>query len=181
MNVTDIAVAIFDNHSQAEDAVRELQRAGVDMRQISIIGQDYHTEEHVVGYLNLGDRVKFFGKLGAFWGALAGILLGSAILFVPVAGNLIILGPLTATILGGLEGAVVGGAASALLGALTSVGIPKDSVLRYETALRANKYLVVLHGDREAVVRAQQILRGSGPASVDHHEVADTVDVASIA
>jgi uncharacterized membrane protein len=172
MNVTDIAVAIFNTHSQAEDAVRALQRAGVDMRLISIIGQDYQTEEHVTGYLNMGDRVKFFGKLGAFWGSLAGILFGSAVLFIPVAGNLILLGPLAAAILGGLEGAVVGGAASALMGALTSIGIPKDSILRYETAVQANKYLIVLHGDKESVLRAQQILRGRGPAEVDHHDLA---------
>jgi len=72
MSKTDFAVAVYDNHGQAETAVKDLAKAGFDMKTISILGRDYHTEEHVVGYLNAGDRAKFFGKLGAFWGGLAG-------------------------------------------------------------------------------------------------------------
>ena len=68
MTKTDIAVAVYDLHTQAETAVKALQRAGFDMKKISIIGKDYETEEHVVGFLNAGDRAKVFGKLGAFWG-----------------------------------------------------------------------------------------------------------------
>ena len=82
MNKSDIALAVFDSHTQADAAVRSLAKAGFDMKTISIVGKDYHTEEHAVGYLNAGDRAKFFGKLGAFWGGLAGILFGSALMFV---------------------------------------------------------------------------------------------------
>ena len=81
MQKTDIAVAVYDSHEKAEAAVRELARAGFDMKSISIVGKDYHTEDQVVGYFNAGDRAKFFGKLGAFWGGLAGILFGSALMF----------------------------------------------------------------------------------------------------
>ena len=117
LNKTDIAVAVYDNHTQAESAVKALQRAGFDMKKLSIIGRDYHTEEHVVGFLNAGDRARFFGKLGAFWGGLMGMLFGSALFFVPVVGHVIILGPLAATVFGGLQGAVLVGGASALVGA----------------------------------------------------------------
>lgn len=65
-NSPDIAVAIYDQHTRAEAGVKALQRAGFDMKKISIIGKDYETEEHVVGFLNAGDRAKIFGKLGAF-------------------------------------------------------------------------------------------------------------------
>jgi len=47
--------------------VKELQRSGFDMKKMSIVGKDYHTDEHVVGYYNTGDRMKYWGKLGAFW------------------------------------------------------------------------------------------------------------------
>ena len=128
MTKTDIAVAVYDLHTQAETAVKALQRAGFDMKKISIIGRDYHTEEHVVGFLNAGDRAKVFGKLGAFWGGLMGILFGSAMMFVPVVGHVIVLGPLAAALFGGLQGAVLVGGASALVGALMAVGIPKARV-----------------------------------------------------
>ncbi len=172
LNKTDIAVAVYDTHTQAESAVKALQRAGFDMKRLSIIGRDYHTEEHVVGFLNAGDRAKFFGKLGAFWGGLVGMLFGSALIFMPVVGHVIILGPLAATIFGGLEGAVLVGGASALVGALMAIGIPRDSVLRYETALKSDKFLLIVHGDAQEIKRAHELLATSGLASFDHHAAA---------
>ena len=172
LSQTDIAVAVYDNHTQAESAVKALQRAGFDMKKLSIIGKDYHTEEHVVGFLNAGDRAKYFGKFGAFWGGLMGMLFGSAMFFVPVVGHVIILGPLAAAIFGGLEGAVLAGGASALVGALTAIGIPRDSVLRYETALKSNKFILIVHGDAREIKRARELLTTSNLASFDHHIVA---------
>jgi len=172
LNKTDIAVAVYDNHTRAESAVKALQHAGFDMKKISILGKDYETEEHVVGYFNAGDRAKFFGKLGAFWGGLAGMLFGSALMFVPVVGHIIVLGPLAATLFGGLQGAVLVGGASALVGALMAIGIPKDSVLRYETALKANKFLLLVHGNGREIMRAHELLMSSGLASFDHHTIA---------
>ncbi len=166
-----IVVAVYESHPAAEEAIRKLSHAGFDMKTISIIGKDYHTEENVVGYFNAGERARFFGKLGAFWGGLAGILFGSALMFVPVFGHIVVLGPLAATIAGGLQGAVLGGGFSALVGALTSLGVPKDSVLRYETALKASKFLVLVHGDADQVRRAHEVLSASS-ADVETHEAA---------
>lgn len=174
---TDIAVAVYDLHSQAEAAVKALQRGGFDMTKISILGKDYHTEEHVVGFLNAGDRAKIFGKLGAFWGGLMGVLFGSALMFIPVVGHVVVLGPLAATLFSGLQGAVLVGGISALAGALMSVGIPKDSVLRYETALKADKFMLVVHGDAQEIDKARELLKTSGMASFDHHRSQDTAPV----
>ena len=172
MNNTELAVAVYDSHTQAEDAVRKLANAGFDMKAISIVGKDYHSEEHVVGYFNAGDRAKFFGKLGAFWGGLAGILFGSALMFVPVIGHIIVLGPLAATLIGGLEGAAIGGGLTALVGALSAIGIPKDSVLRYETALKADKFLVIVHGDADRMKRAREALSAAGSTDVQPYAAA---------
>ena len=168
-NNPDIAVALYDQHGQAENAVKALQRAGFDMKKTSIIGKDYQTEEHVVGFLNAGDRAKIFGKYGAFWGGLMGLLFGSALMFIPVLGHIVILGPLAAMLFGGLQGAVVVGGVSALAGALMSIGIPKDSVLRYETALKANKFMLMVHGSSQEISRAQEVLKASGMSSFEHH------------
>lgn len=175
----DIAVALYDEHTQAESAVKALQRAGFDMRKISIIGKDYESEEHVIGFLNAGDRAKIFGKYGAFWGGLMGILFGSALMFIPILGHVVILGPLAATLFSGLQGAVVVGGVSALAGALMSIGIPKDSVLRYETALRANKYMLMLHGDSQEISRAQEVLKSSGLSAFEHHPAQSEAPIAA--
>ena len=46
------AVAIFDTHTAAEKAIKALNDASFNMKQLSIVGKDYHTEEHAVGFYN---------------------------------------------------------------------------------------------------------------------------------
>ena len=98
-------VAVFDSHERAEDAIRELEKSGFDMKKLSIIGKDYHSEEHVVGYYNTGERMKYWGKLGAFWGGFWGMLFGSAFFWLPGIGTVLVAGPLVVWIVGALEGA----------------------------------------------------------------------------
>ena len=103
MSDTNSVVAVFESHDQAEDAIRELQKDGFDMKKLSIVGKDYHTEEHVVGYYTTGDRMLYWGKLGAFWGGFWGLLFGSAFFWVPGIGPLLVAGPLVMWIVGALE------------------------------------------------------------------------------
>src|SRR5689334_24645836 len=76
-------IAIYNTHAEAEAAVDELQRASFDVKKLSVVGKDYHTDEQVVGYYNTGDRMKHWGKLGALWGGLWGLLFGAAFFWVP--------------------------------------------------------------------------------------------------
>lgn len=157
------AVGVFSTHLEAEAAVKELQKSGFDMKKLSILGKDYRTEEHAVGYYNTGDRVKVWGKLGAFWGGMMGFLFGSALFFIPGVGPLVVLGPLVGWIAGALEGAVVVGGLSALGAALFSIGIPKDSIIAYESQIKAGKFLVLAHGSPEEVAKAKDLLGASSP------------------
>lgn len=162
-------VAVFSGHDQAEAAIKELQKSGFDMKQLSIVGKGYHVEEQVVGYYNLGDRVANWGKTGAFWGWIWGLVFGSAFFFIPGVGPVMIGGPIVLWLVGALETAVVFGGVSALGSALIGVGIPKDSVLRYETALKVDKFLVIAHGTQADVERARSILDTNAAESTDIH------------
>lgn len=162
MSATNSVVAIYDTHELAERAIMALQKAGVDMKSLSIAGRDTHTDEHVVGYYNAGDRMRYWGKIGAFWGGLWGFLFGSAAFAIPGIGPVLVAGPLVSWIIAGLEGAVVVGGVSALGAGLVSIGIPKDSVIKYEMALKTDKYLLIVHGTRDAVYHAQLILGTTG-------------------
>ena len=173
MNKNNSIVAIYPSHTSAETAVKELQQSGFDMKKLSIVGRDYHTDEHVVGYYNAGDRMKYWGKLGAFWGGFWGFLFGSAFFFIPGVGPLMLAGPLVGWLVGALEGAVVVGGTSALGAALFSIGIPKDSILQYETALKTDKFVVIAHGSADDVAQAQEILKRTSPEALDQHQPAD--------
>ena len=153
--------AIYETHEQAEHAVKELQEAGVDMKSLSIVGRDTHTEEHVVGYYTAGDRMKYWGEAGAFWGGFWGLLFGSGLFFIPGLGPILAAGPIVAWIVAGLEGAVVLGGVSAIGAGLVSIGIPKDSVLKYDVALKTDKYVLVVHGTPDEVEKAKDIIAGT--------------------
>ncbi|MDP9172707.1 MAG: DUF1269 domain-containing protein [Planctomycetota bacterium] len=162
-------VALFDHHSQAEHAVQKLQEASFDMKSLSIVGKGYHTEENVVGYYSAGNRMKYWGAEGAFWGAIWGLLFGSAFFMIPGVGPLIVAGPLVAWIVAALEGAVVVGGVSAIGAGLYSIGIPKKSILLYETKLKAGAFMLVVHGTPEEVTRAKAILATTGALETQLH------------
>ncbi len=162
-------VAIYGAHSQAEEAVKELQKSGFYMKKMSIVGKDYHTDEHVVGYYNAGDRMKYWGKQGAFWGGIWGMLFGAAFFAIPGIGPVLVAGPLVAWIIGALEGAVVVGGLSALGAGLYSIGIPKDSVVEYESAVESDKFLLLAHGTANEVTKARDILQTTHPVKVSMH------------
>ena len=162
MSKGTVAVAIFNTHVEAENAVKELQKSGFDMKKLSIVGKDYHTEEQVVGFYHTGDRMKHWGKMGAFWGWLFGIFFGAGFFLIPGIGPLVVAGPLVVTIVGGLEGAVAVGGLSALGAGLYSLGIPKDSVINYETSIKTDKFLLVVHGSGDDLAKAKDILKSTG-------------------
>ncbi|HXV79562.1 MAG TPA: general stress protein [Candidatus Binatia bacterium] len=162
-------VAIYNTHTEAEDGIKTLQKAGFDMKKLSIIGKDYHSEDRVVGYYNAGDRMKAWGKMGAFWGGLWGYLFGAAVFLIPGIGPIAMAGPIVSAIVGALEGAVVVGGLSALGAGLYSIGIPKNSVVQYETALKADKFLLIAHGTQEEVNKAKDIVKTTGATETATH------------
>ena len=178
MNPNTSVVALYPTHLAAEAAVKALQAADYDMKKLSIVGRDFHTDEHVVGFYNIGERVALWGKTGAFWGGLWGLLFGSAFFWVPGIGPLVMAGPLVGMMLGTLEGAAVGGGLSAIGAGLFSLGIPKDSVLRYETALKTGTFVLLAHGTLEDTTRAREILGRTSPVSLDHYGDAPVPHVA---
>jgi uncharacterized membrane protein len=174
---TNSVVAVLATHDQAEDAIRELQNDGFDMKQLSIVGKDYQTEEHVVGYYNTGDRMLYWGKAGAFWGGFWGLLFGAGFFWVPGIGPLLVAGPLVAMIVGALEQAVFVGGVSALGAALFSVGIPENSSLQYVTEIKNGKLLLVAHGTIDEVKRVKDLLRNAGVTTATLHTESATVSV----
>ena len=139
------------------------------MKKLSIVGKNYQTEEEVVGYYTTGDRVKAWGKTGAFWGGLWGLLFGSAFLLIPGVGPLFAAGPVVGWIVGALEGATVVGGFSALGAALYSIGIPKDSVIEYETQIKAGKFVVITHGSQDEVSKTKAALTPTKHQGIREH------------
>lgn len=156
MGERNAVVAICTTHTEAEAVVKELKQAAFNVKKLSIVGKDYHTDKHVVGYYDTGDeRMKYWGT------AIRGI------------GPVLIAGPLLMWVLSALEETVVTGGVTAIGAALNNLGIPKDSVLNYETALRSSKFILMAHGTPEEVAHAQCIIQTKRARSIDTHAIVD--------
>jgi uncharacterized membrane protein len=170
MTPTNTVIAVFSDHAAADKAVKSLASSGFDVKNLSVVGKGYHTEEKVVGFYNIGDRMKVWGSRGAMWGGLWGLFFGGLFLTIPVVGHVIVLGYLAATIASAIEGAVVVGGISAIGAALSSIGIPKDSVMKYESAVKTDSFLVMAHGTAEEMRRARTLLDTASAFSVDAYD-----------
>lgn len=163
----ETVIGVFPNHDAAETAVKSLSGAGFDMKNLSLVGKGYHSDEKVMGFYSAGDRVKFWGTRGAFWGGFWGLFFGGIFMTIPIVGHVIVLGYLAAVAVSAVEGAVVVGGLGALGAALYSIGIPKDSVIQYEADMKIDRFLVMAHGSDEEIARAKKILAASSPMRLD--------------
>ena len=142
--------------------IRALQHAGFDMKKLSIIGRDYHTDEHAVGFYNTGDRVKYWGRTWRVLGRdlrhhpRAGVLLDSRHRPDPDGWPHQL----------GADGndrrwrRRCGGRwrhERARRG-IGGPRLPKDTVIRYEAQLKANKFLLIASGSLAEIDQARRLL-----------------------
>ena len=167
-------VASYGSHNDAEEAVRQLQRSGVPMDHISIIGRNWQVREDVQGFYTPGDAIQAGAKRGAWFGGFFGLFMGMGMFVFPIAGTLIVLGPLAGLIAGAIGGAGFG----ALTSGLMTMGIPKDQALKYEGQLQAGEFLVVVHdATLEETTLAHQILQATSNTSIDSHGAQSAVEL----
>jgi hypothetical protein len=155
---------LFDNYSTAQQAVRDLEAAGVPHSDISIVASNadgwYSADQPAAGVgtpnridrnaNGIDDRAEGSGAgagIGAVVGGGAGLLAGLGLLAIPGLGPVVAAGWLASTALG----AVVGGTAGGLIGALTAAGVSKEDAHVYAEGIRRGGTLVtarVPDGDR---------------------------------
>ena len=152
--------AIFDSNLQAEESIESLRRSGIDLKRLSVVGKDHSRGAYVVGCYSTGDRVRYCGNSDAFWSRCWARFAGWAFLLIPGMGPVLIAGPLGGWVVSAIENAPVFGGLSPLGAGLYSLGISRDAVLRYESAVNAGGYLLVVHGAADEVATAREILFG---------------------
>ena len=57
---------------------------------------------------------------------------------------------------------------------LYSIGIPKDSVVKYESALKSGRFLVLVYGTGDQVSNARDIVQAACPMEVAVHKAEQT-------
>ncbi len=155
--MTKTVFAIFDNRSDAEAVIEQLQTEGFDPEDISIVMKDSREAEDMrenTGANVASDAVSG-ATTGAVIGGIAGLLAGTVL---PGLGALLIGGPIAAALgLSGaaattVSGAATGAAAGGLLGALTGLGLSREEAEHYQTQVKEGAILLAVPviNDRQA-------------------------------
>jgi uncharacterized membrane protein len=159
-------IAVYDNHDDAAEAIEALLKAGVSKEDISVLGKGEGGEPKDDFELNKeNEDIAYWGKQGAFWGALWGFLMGAFFFFVPGFGPLVATGPVIASLAGALGGAAVVGGAAALIAWFKDLGVEEVEAHRYADLLKEGKTLVVVHGEA-AIQKARPALEALGKGEV---------------
>jgi hypothetical protein len=161
-------IAAFPNRESLERALRRLHDDGFDMRDVSVIGRGFEPIEVPAGVVTTGDIAEASAEVGAVVGFLYGLAIGTAFMFVPGVGPVLVAGSFSAALAGAAEGAAVGAVLGGLGGALVGWGIPAVHVQKYESHLSEGRFLVLARTDPEGVDYTQSVLT---PGALDPPEV----------
>jgi hypothetical protein len=167
-----LVVGMYTNQAHAQQLVEKLIQEDFPMDRISLLSRAGGAGDDMLGvtYHDTGDRMKAWGKHGAFWGAIWGLLAGASGMFVlPGLGTLLVAGPIVEALGAAIAGAAVAGgtmagaaAVSHLASALHRIGIPEDELEQIESAIQAGQYVVILHCAPEESEKQARTLAWTG-------------------
>lgn len=161
--------AMFDNHSDAAQAVQRLKGAGVPDADISLVAGRNEGALTDGGSDTGDDTAEDAGKGALIGGALgggAGILAGIGAMAIPGLGPVVAAGWLASTLVGATAGAATGG----LIGALTNAGLSEEDAHAYAEGIKRGGTLVTARVDDALKDRAVDILDDEGTINMDERE-----------
>lgn len=169
--MAQMIIAAFDERDMADKAVTELEEAGFDSEEMSVIVREAEETDTGDDGSPVAEGTVGGATTGAVVGGLAGLLIGAGVL--PALGGLLIGGPIAAALgLSGVaatavSGAVTGAAAGGLIGALTGLGLPEDRARFYNETVQEGGVLIVVPVEAEEVTEVQGLLKDCGAVEMD--------------
>lgn len=176
------AVAILDNEADAVGAIRYLQQAGFSNEQLTLLAKDETAIEHVLAEVGpvpgrelepadvIAEGIQPKGRdemVGMMMGAVIGFVAGLSMLLIPGFGNFLIqAGPL-AIAMHCVTTAAAGLGLGILLGAINDERVTEDHRDYYHKRLAEGRWLLVVHGDDDDIIRATDHLKGMSRDQVE--------------
>jgi hypothetical protein len=151
-------VAVLSNRIQAEAAYSALERQGLSMEQVAIVGRGYQSADEF-GLIDPNQQAEQRSGQLAYWLIPFGFV--SGYLFNLLTGIEIFtwLGPIGNHLIGGLLGAASGALGALFVGGATGWTIGSGDALVYRNRINSGKYLVVVKGSEAVVQEATRVLR----------------------
>jgi hypothetical protein len=157
---------LFDSHTEALAATRELEASGVSHDHISLIANNaerWHDDDDKGERSHDDDNDTAEGAAkgattGGLLGGGAGLLAGLGMLAIPGLGPVVAAGWLASTAAGAVAGALAGGATGGILGALKDAGENDDDAHVYAEGVRRGGSIVSVRADDAQAAQVEAIL-----------------------
>lgn len=166
-----VLVAVFPDEKLVEPVVGRLIEGGCPMDLIAVLGRLHSVGDDTLGIynLNVGDRMKAWGRQGAFWGGVWGML-AAGLFMIPGVGAVAAAGYVVEAIAAGAvagAGALGGAAAlSQLAVAYHRAGIPKEMIKSLHKAIEDGQYVFMLIGSPEELSRWRPTVESAHPTEI---------------
>ena len=158
-------VAVLQDRIQAEAAYLALEKEGIPIDKVSILGRGYKSADEF-GLIDPNEEAKKQSRLMSFWLVPFGFVSGVAFNILTGLNTFPWAGQIGNHLIGGLLGAGAGAMGSLFAGGGVGLVVGGGDALPYRNRLNAGKYLVVVQGSESVNRQATRILRQFEPENI---------------
>lgn len=158
-------VAVLPDRIQAEAAYSALEKEGLPMSKIDILGTGYKSADEY-GLIDPNQQASTLTKLMSFWLVPFGFAAGFTFSLITKLNTFAWAGELGNHLIGGLLGAIAGAMGGIFVGGGTGLVLGSGDALPYRNRLNAGKYLVVVKGTETLTRQATKVLRQFEPEDI---------------
>ncbi|MCL1468066.1 hypothetical protein [Argonema galeatum] len=158
-------VAVLADRIQAEEAYSALEKEGLPMDKVSILGRGYKSADEF-GLIDPNEQAQNQAKLMGYWLVPFGFVAGLAFSLQTNLNTFAWAGEIGDHLIGGLLGAIGGLMGSIFIGGGTGLLFGSGDALPYRNRLNAGKYLIIVRGSENMTGQATTILRQFEPENI---------------
>lgn len=158
-------VAVLSDRIQAEAAYSALEKEGLPMENVDILGRGYKSADEY-GLIDPNEQAGRLARLMSFWLIPFGFAAGYIFSLITGLNTFAWAGEVGNHIIGGLLGAISGAMGSFFVGGGVGLIVGGGDALPYRNRLNAGKYLVVVKGSELLTKKATPILRRFNPENI---------------
>ena len=167
-------VAVLGDRIQAEAAYLALEKEGVPIDKVSILGRGYKSADEF-GLIDPNEQAKKQSRLMSFWLVPFGFAAGFAFNILTGLKTFPWAGEVGNHLIGGLLGAGAAAMGSLFAGGGAGLLVSSGDALPYRNRLNAGKYLIVVQGSESVHRQATRILRQFEPENIQGYTDTGTV------
>ena len=161
-------VAVLSDRIQAESAYTLLEKQGLPLSKITILGRGYKSADEF-GLIDPDEVAQKQAKLMAIWLIPFGFIAGVGFSLATSLQTFAWAGEIGNHVVGGFLGAIGGAMGSVFIGGGGGIAFGSGDSLPYRNRINAGKYLIVVEGSQLLIQQATTILRKFDPENIQSY------------